>query len=392
MAGKRLVLFGAGMTGRGQVAQLAYEDGWELTLADRDAALIGLLRRSGSYTVQLLGERPREVRIGGYTALHTDEAQAIAAAVERADLVVTSVLAPNLPAVARLLAQALAARFRTGVDRALNVIAAENMNDGSTFLRGHVRQCMPGDCAAVFERTVGFPNSMVARVVPVARDPLVIPAEEYSEWTADRNAVVGEPPQLAGLEWVANQTARLQRKLYIHNTGHAVCGYLGWLAGYRYVHEAAQDSDIMARMSQAISESGSAVSREHGFAREETRAYEDNLKERLLLSALPDEIRRVIRHPIRKLGKEERLVGPLLLCERFALPAAGICYGVAAVLASSAPDGEQFQRMRETVQSVGPIEALSALVGYRPGERAARQIAQAYEEVLRRHELPGSTS
>lgn len=369
------------MTGRGQVAQLAHEDGWRLTLVDCDAKLVGLLRRAGSYTVRLLSQRAREVRIGGYQALHTEEASEIAEAVRSADLVVTSVLEPNLPAVGRVVAGALVGRLREGDGRPLNVVAAENMNNSSTVLRGHVAAHIPPDCRTAFERAIGFPNSMIARVVPVAKDPLLIVAEEYSEWTADRTVVVGEPPRLTGLEWVTNQTARLQRKLYVHNTGHAVCGYLGRLKGHRYVHEAAQDPEIMERLSAAIAESGEAVSREHGFAREETRAYEDNLKQRLVIADLPDDIRRVIRQPIRKLGKEERLVGPLILCEKFALPCAGLCHGVAAVLASRMREDEQFVRMGEAVERLGPIGALEALVGWRPGERAAGQIARAYAQL-----------
>ena len=108
MPDRRLVLFGAGMTGRGQVAQLAFEDGWSLTFVDSDAALVDLLRRAGSYTAHLLGEQgARDVEIGGYQALHTSETEAIAQAVTAADLIVTSVLEPNLAAVASTLAPAL---------------------------------------------------------------------------------------------------------------------------------------------------------------------------------------------------------------------------------------------------------------------------------------------
>jgi len=373
------------MTGRGQVAQLAYEDGWEITLVDRNEELVSLLRREGRYTVRLIGPHPREVIIQGFEVLHTGESSAIAGAVTRADLVVTSVLEPNLPNVARILEAALLARLRAGVNRPLNIIAAENMAHSSTILGGYVRQFLPNDLAPTAGRMVGFPDSMIARVVPVAEDPLVIHAEEYSEWTADKGAVVGEPPQLAGLEWITNQTARLQRKLYIHNTGHAVCGYLGWLARYRYIHEAAQNPEIMSRISQAISESGRAVAREHGFDPEEVTAYENDLKARLVISELPDDIRRVIRQPIRKLGREERFLGPLRLCEKYRLPSAALCYGIAAVMACRMPGDEQFDRIAQTMQWLGPVEALQILVSHRPGDRAASQIAAAYQEIIQRY-------
>ena len=381
MPGKKLVLFGAGMTGRGQVAQLAYESGWQLTLVDRDAALVELLRGAGSYTVHLLSETgARDVVVSGYQALHTAEAEAIAAAVREADLVITSVLEPNLASVAETLAPALAARLAAN-DRPLNIIAAENMMNSSEALGAFIAARFSPRQRRAAEGRLGFPNSMIARVVPVAQDPLVIPGEEFSEWTADVTTAVGELPHIRGLEWVSNQAARLQRKLFIHNTGHAVCGYAGWLAGYRYIHEAAQDPAIMAHITRAIAESGAAVAAEHGFDGPSIRAYEENLKGRLVIDALPDDLRRVIRQPLRKLGPQERLLGPTLLCKQHGLPRAGLCWGIAAVLACRMPGDEQFEQIAATVDRLGPLAALTDLVGYQPSPEGSALIAEAYAEL-----------
>jgi len=387
----QMVLFGAGMTGRGQVAQLAFEDGWRVTLVDKDALLVDRLRRAGQYTVRLLGNKPREVLIKGYQILHTSESDAINEVVIQANLVVTSVLEPNLKDVAKILAPALTSRLRSGIYDPLNVIAAENMGDSSTTLRNFVWQYIPDLLIRDSKSIVGFPNSMISRVVPIADDPLSIITEEYSEWTADRHGVIGEPPTLAGLEWVTNQPARLCRKLYIHNTGHIVCGSLGWLANYHYIHEAAQNPEIMEHITSAIADSGEAVSAEYSFIRSEVKKYEEHLLGRLVISALADDIRRVIRHPVRKLGKEERLVGPLLLCEKHNLPQAGLCYGIAAVLAGSFIPyrfheyDNQAESIRKALERFGPIEALKQLVGFQPTALTAKLIADAYEEIVKKY-------
>jgi mannitol-1-phosphate/altronate dehydrogenase len=169
---KRLVLFGAGMTGRGQVAQLAYDDGWEISLVDKDQPLIDRLRSAGQYTVQLLSKNTREVTIRGFNVYHTSETEAIHLAIRQADLVVTSVLEPNLPDVAKVLAPALIARVDAGCDQPLNIIAAENMGDSTSRLRSYVWQNLPEAFQQQIDTTVGFPNSMVSRVVPIADNPL----------------------------------------------------------------------------------------------------------------------------------------------------------------------------------------------------------------------------
>jgi mannitol-1-phosphate 5-dehydrogenase len=385
---RRLVLFGAGMTGRGQIAQLAYEDGWELTLVEKDRHLVEQLLHAGQYRVQLLSNNTREVIIQGFKVFHTSDSEAINAAICQADLIVTSVLEPNLPDVAKILALALIARFNTGNRHPVNIIAAENMGDSSSRLRSYVWQQLPESWKQDIQSIASFPNSMISRVVPIADDPLDIITEEYSEWTADDHVRVGEPPALAGLEWVSNQSARLFRKLYIHNTGHFICGALGWLSNYHFIHEAAQDPAIMGHIRTAIAESGEAISQEYDFSRLEVKAYEEHLLGRLIISALADDIRRVIRHPVRKLSKDERLVGPLLLCEKYDLPLTELCYGIAAVLAGSyIPYGfreydNQAENIRKTLDRVGPVKTLVELADFQPTTTSSRLIVDAYESLI----------
>ena len=97
------------------------------------------------------------------------------------------------------------------------------------------------------EANVGFPDCMISRVVPRPEpDPLAIVTEDYNEWTARRESFRGEKPAaLSALELVDNQTARLERKLFIHNGGHATCGYLAFHRGHRYIHEAVADPQVV---------------------------------------------------------------------------------------------------------------------------------------------------
>lgn len=381
MAGKCLLLFGAGMTGRGHVAQLASEDGWALTFVERDRGLVRCLREADSYTVRLVSERPRDVVIAGYRVLGLDEEAAVAQAVAEADLVVTAVRPNNLPGVAPVLAAGLAARLQERPGRPLNVIAAENMNESSATLWAYTRPYLAEQEQAACGHAFGFPNSMIARVVPVAEDPLLILAEDYNEWTADAGACVGEPPSLAGLEWVPNQTARLQRKLYLHNTGHATCAYLGLRRGHEFIHEAARDPWVLERVRAAITDSGRAVAAEYGFSEEEVRAYAENLLDRLPADALPDRLARVVREPIRKLGPDERFLGPLRLCERHGLPRGGLCLGIAAVLAADLWDDPEGARLAALVRERGPVGAVEEVSGVGLDEPSARAIEEAYERL-----------
>ena len=71
-----------------------------------------------------------------------------------------------------------------------------------------------------------------------------------------RNFRGDKPAALAALELVDNQSARLERKLFIHNGGHAVCGYLGFHRGHRYIHEAVADPEVARHVIAALDRAG----------------------------------------------------------------------------------------------------------------------------------------
>ena len=381
MAGSKpnLALFGAGMTGRGHIAQLAFESGWNITFIDKNTELIKLLNNAGKYTVHLISDHPRDVIISNYKAIHTDDKDAVAEAIINSDMVITSVLPNNLADVAPLLAEGL--RFRLAKrDELLNIIAAENMNEGSSTLWSLTSKYLTPDEQVTYSKVFGFPNSMVARVVPRTSDPLYIIAEDYNEWTADVLCRVGDPPVLNDLEWVSNQEARLKRKLYLHNLGHAVCAYLGVIKGYKFIHESAQDDWVLSWVETAITESGCAVGKEFGFDETSIKAYAQSLIDRLPKDALPDSIDRVVREPIRKLGLDDRFMGPLALCEKYNLPKDGICFGIAAVLASDIKDDEG-KKLTNLTKEKGVIETLSLVSKYIPNGESKRRIEMSYNSL-----------
>jgi len=375
-----LVIFGAGMTGRGHIAQLAFESGWNLTFIDKDIELISLLKNCEKYTVHLISDNPRDVEICGFNAIHTEDKGSVIEAIIHADLIITSVLPNNLSEVAPVLADGLRVRIKEN-NKPINVIACENMNEGSSVLWKLTSQYLSKDEQDQYGRVFGFPNSMVARVVPKADDPLYIIAEDYNEWTADINHRVGEVPFINGLEWVSNQEARLKRKLYIHNTGHAICAYLGAIKGYKFIHESARDEWVMSCVKKAIEESGRAVSREFGFDDLSISRYAQSLVDRLPKDALPDTIKRVVREPIRKLGLTDRFIGPLVLCEKYGLQRDGLCLGISAVLAGNIKD-EEGKKLSQLVQKEGIIKTLSLISNWTPNLESGRRIEMFYNSLI----------
>jgi mannitol-1-phosphate 5-dehydrogenase len=363
-SGRNVLIIGAGATGRGHVAQLAVESGCTVTFLDKDERLCALLRASGEYSVRLVSSHTRTVRIGGFRILHTSDVESLISALNDCSLVFTAVCPGNLQEAAASMREPFARWLQgAGPHDFKNVLCCENMNHSSTTFRDYLLEGFPGGLREKLQRQVGFADTMVARVVAKPSDPLSLLGEEYSEWTADRTAIRGpDLPRIRTLELVNDQTRFLQRKLYIHNTGHATLGYLGFLTGHTWIHEAAQDPRIMAVCEKAIEESGWAIEKEYGFTPDVIRAYRSALTEKCVSPELPDEIVRVVREPIRKLGRDERFFGPVRLMLSHGRQPQSLLYGVCAALLSRIPGDEQSAEIGRLLEAKG-ISCLNELSG-----------------------------
>ncbi len=377
----KIVVFGAGATGRGHVGLLAWQSGFELVLVDRDPGLVTRLAQAGRYSVRLYGRGEQEVHVSGYRVYHAAERETIAAEIVGAALVLTAVFDQNLPDVARTLALAVSACRKAGRGEPLNVLACENMVDSSSTLGRHVRALLAGPDRRYAARLWGFPDCMISRVVPrPAPGSLSLVAEDYSEWTARAEAFVGPKPEaLAALELVPDQTARLERKLYIHNGGHAICGYLGFERGHRYIHEAVADPAVAAVVLPALDELGNVIARRHGYDLASVRAYEQDLVRRGAVPEMQDEVLRVVRDPMRKLAPGERLLGPAAAAVEEDLPREHIVRGIVAALSYRHPQDAQSLQLGARLEGEGLPAVLAEVCGLAPGSILAGEITRAWK-------------
>ena len=331
---EKIVIFGAGATGRGHVGLLAWQAGFEIVFVEKDRNLADLLARERRYTVRLYGESCEEIVVTGFRVLAAHQRREIAQQIAEAALVLTAAFDQNLPDVAQTVALGIAACRNTGRQTPLNCIACENMMDSSSTLGKHVRALLSNDDLAWCDHMVGFPDCMISRVVPRPdADPLVITAEDYNEWTARAEAFKGpRPAALTALELVSNQSARLERKLFIHNGGHAVCGYVGFHRGHEYIHQAVADTVVADHVLGALDELGEVVRKRHDFSSASITAYKQDLCRRGAVPEMRDAVLRVVRDPIRKLSPRERLVAPAHLAVKYGLPRRWIIRGIVAAL------------------------------------------------------------
>ena len=97
-------------------------------------------------------------------------------------------------------------------------------------------------------------------------------------------------------------------KLFIHNAPHAILAYLGFLKKYKYIHEAMSDKKIRKIVVGSMNEITEGLIKAKYVPKNFAEKYKKKEISRFQNKLLFDPISRVAREPLRKLGKENRIV------------------------------------------------------------------------------------
>src|SRR5690625_1205935 len=312
---KKAIHFGAGNIGRGFIGLLLYQSGYETIFIDVNEELIEALNSRGKYKVVLAAEKSSEQIVENVSGINSQvNPEKVVNAIVEADLITTAIGPNVLPLIAPLLAEGLQARYHQ-TEQPLHIIACENMVGGSSFLQEKVFEQLNEEEKAVFNKRFFFPNAAVDRIVPNQKndDILEVSVEPYYEWVVENQDVAFAMPQIDGITYVDDLQPYIERKLFTVNTGHSVPAYIGKYLDYHTIKEAMDDKRIQGMIKGALMESGEALVQMYGFNREEHEEYIATIIRRFMNQYISDEVTRVGRGPIRKLGPNDRLIRPALL-------------------------------------------------------------------------------
>jgi len=395
---KQAVQFGAGNIGRGFLGQLYFESGYRTTFVDVVPDVVEGLRKREWYPLRIVGDDPRELNISNVTAISSLDVEAVADALVAADIAATAVGVNVLPRIAPALAAGIARRFEGDTDKrrdsseiggSLNIIVCENLIDAGPFLREHVRAHLDARFHAVLDERVGFVEASIGRMVPImapeqrAEDPLLVCVEAYCELPVDTNGFRGPIPTLAHMAPRPNFKAYVERKLFVHNAGHATTAYLGYLRGHEYIWQAISDPAIRAEADTAMAETCAGLSARHGLAIEDLQAHWADLVVRFQNKALGDQVVRVAADPIRKLGPKDRLIGSARMCLEQSIEPVHMAFAAAAAMLYDPPHDTAAQRLQE-MRAQGGLDAVLKQVCQLPEESRLAQMIRVGAERLQR--------
>ena len=324
----KLVIFGAGRIGRSFIGQLFSRGGYEVVFIDIDRRIVDELNLRKSYNVIIKSDRADVIPISNVRGVYARDRDAVEYEVATAGILAVSVGQNGLKHIFPGLAGGLLNRYESDPDEPIDIIIAENMRDADAHFRSSLLELLPAGYP--FDRLVGLVETSIGKMVPIMtkkdmeEDILQVFAEPYNTLILDRKAFRNPVPAIVGLAPKENMKAWVDRKLFIHNLGHATAAYIGFLRhrNMTYMWELLADPVVHGETRETMLEAREILLALYPgeYSASDLGEHIDDLLYRFQNKALGDTVFRVGCDLYRKLGPHDRLAGAIRIASGLGLP------------------------------------------------------------------------
>ncbi|MDC7953762.1 mannitol-1-phosphate 5-dehydrogenase [Liquorilactobacillus mali] len=380
----KAVHFGAGNIGRGFIGETLAANGFEIEFVDVNETIIDALNEKKSYTIQLADESQKEITVTNVRGINNAKnPEKVVQAIADADIVTTAIGPKILKFIAPLIADGIVARKAAGNKNKIDVIACENMIGGSQNLKKEVYTHLADEDQKYADEAVGFPNAAVDRIVPLQKheDPLFVSVEPFKEWVVDEHQMKAPEIKLKSVEYAPDLEPYIERKLFSVNTGHATVAYTGKYKGYSDIGSAIVDEQVLEQLKRVLKETGDLLITKWNFDRESHEAYQRKIIGRFENKYLSDDIARVGRTPIRKLGYDERFIRPIREAKDRGLSYEALLETVGMIYTFDEPNDTESQELKKLIADKPIEDVVEQTTGLKDRELVT-QIVTSYKKAL----------
>lgn len=325
---KKMVLFGAGKIGRSFIGQLFACGGYEIVFVDINQQMVDALNNRKSYKVIIKSAHEYAIDVTNVRAVIASDMIKVINEIATADIVAVSVGQYGLPQAINLIAEGLLLRQKSHNHVPLDIIIAENMRNAAFFFKTELEKILPNNYP--INKNVGLIETSIGKMVPIMlkkdmeADILQVFAEPYNNLILDKKAFKNSIPAIEGLSPKENMKAWVDRKLFIHNLGHATTAYIGYKynPNFIFLYEALDVPVIKNKVRETMLQSAAILLKKYPdeFTLISLIEHTDDLIFRFQNRALGDTIYRVGCDLKRKLSAEDRLAGAIHLALELKMP------------------------------------------------------------------------
>jgi mannitol-1-phosphate 5-dehydrogenase len=377
---KQILIYGAGKIGRGFIGRLFYDSGYELYFADSNRKTIDLLNREKQYRIEIAGKPEKTRYIPVLESFHLTDKEGLMDIFESIDLLVTSVGAPNIISITDIIKNQLENRKNPDF---LNWFICENAYQPAKLIKERLLTESGREFKDFIENNLGLVETQIlcSGMLPdkeiLSKEPLALKMQDWSELPFDKEAFKGSIPEVTGFKPKNNFKNELVRKLFTFNGLNGPVCYMGWQRGYKYLHQAANAPELSDFIIEIMKESKFGLIKEFGFDKAEQDDFHSLALQKYKNEDLQDPIERNARDLKKKLGINERLFGPALLCLKNGMMPVAYAAAIAAAIRYEGSDDEGTREVREFFKLNGIIKTLTKYTGLEEDHQLIKMVSLA---------------
>ena len=288
----KVTIIGAGKTGRGFLARLISKEA-QITFIDSNKKLVNDLKNK-SFKISFFGNKWPEITISDYEIYSWDEINSI-----DADLIFVSVGGTNLVDVGN--------QLKKYIKTDQKIIVSENASHPAQKLND----------------AIGIPGIYIAEstvfCTTVNANGLDISSECYPYLQYNNQSLNGCDLGLINIKPINNFDNFLDRKLFTYNSAACIIAYLGQLKGYTIFGEAANDPEILSLLDKNYDLVNKAMCLKYGYDEKDQKEFSMLSRNKFTDKTIVDSIGRNGRQPQRKITRNERIVGIMMLLDEYHL-------------------------------------------------------------------------
>lgn len=386
MSSGNIVIWGAGRIGRGFIGDIFNNNGYGITYIDQAQGLVDLLNQNGTYRVvrAVSADNIKSVDINGYRALHTSEKEAIQHAFNNASITALAVYPKDFEDVARQLKMYLLGRLKHN-STPMNILLCTNLAHAGPKFSQFLYNNLDDAEKQRLEEVTGIIETLVIRICPnppadlQKEHPLVVWTNGYNELPVDKHGFKGELPDIAEMRFVEDMRAEEMRKIYTYNMCHAVLAYHGHIAGHKLLVECIADDRIRDEALGALDEVSQMLQKKYGFTKSDMDAWIDSVITHTNNPTIGDTVVRSAADPMRKLQKDDRLIGPTMFCVEESIEPKYLINAVAAAFHYYENDDDASKQLNNLIEKVGISKAVVEVCRLPEGSYIHTKIVDAYK-------------
>ncbi|CAH0346710.1 mannitol-1-phosphate 5-dehydrogenase [Bacillus sp. CECT 9360] len=356
------VHFGAGNIGKGFIGYLLNKTGYEVCFVDINEQMVDSFNKNNSYLIEILDDSHTVETISPVSALNSaTQEEKVIEAIVNTDLITTSVGINNLSRIANIISKGLLKRIKENKKK-IDIIANENAINASSTLQQEIERQVSNSEMNEICSFVGFPNSAIDRLAlsKNSDEGEIALVEPFYEWIINQSEMVNvDLPLIKNALYVEDLRPYIERKLYMVNMAHATTAYIGFLAGESTIQSTLKNPKIERFVRETLKEASQYIIQKFNITSEDIRDFIEKTIKRFKNKNISDDILRVGRSPIRKLGHDERLIKPTRELFELGLSVEHLTVAIAAAFLFDNSNDEESVVLQNYMNEQGIEQAIS---------------------------------